>query len=455
MFDDLAYDFVERAIEIMEKKLHFVFGGFHLGGKSGEEVNTIISHFQRLGVEKCGATHCTCDQAISMFKEAYRNNYISIGPDKFVTVKHVVLKGSNFDIGRKIGEIAKKDGAVVSSSDNQIINRAKKEYMAKNYPEMHERMKGVAWSFGLDITDDSYDFTGLWQPHAILPACSVVFFPVGYTENSHSILSRNYDFTTGDFTGRKPQEGGLAVMARPILFEIHPDQGYSSLSLCAFDYLGGVLDCINSEGLVVAILAEEESVGKIGREPGDEVGMHELMGMRYLLDNCKNVEEAKEALLSLKHYYSFIPCHYIIGDRSGKSFIFEFSPNRNRSYIIDGDGPQCVTNHLVFLHQNVEEFMETDLNWSMRRYKMLYESIKAKEKFTLEEIAAINAHVAVPPNAPENPQAAPGRTLWYAQYDLQDLTLTVKFYLGEKPDPENEKKVVLEYSPQKVYELKK
>jgi len=91
-----------------------------------------------------------------------------------------------------------------------------------------------------------------------------------------------------------------------------------------------------SEGLAVAILAEEESVNKVGREPGDEVGLHELMGMRYLLDNCKNVEEAKETLLSLKHYYSFIPCHYIIGDRSGKYFIFEFSPSRNRSYIIDG-----------------------------------------------------------------------------------------------------------------------
>jgi hypothetical protein len=63
--------------------------------------------------------------------------------------------------------------------------------------------------------------------------------------------------------------------------------------------------------------------------------------------------------------------------------------------------------------------------------------------------------VAVPPNAPGNPERAPGRTLWYAQYDLENLTLTVKFYLGEKPDPENEKMVSLEYSPVKVSALKK
>jgi len=383
----------------------------------------------------------------------YTETVIAGGPNKFVEVRHVVLKGSNFEIGKKIGEIAKKDGTPITPSNDHIMNRAKREYMAKNYPILHERMKGVAAAYGLNIADDSYNFSELFQPQMAAPGCSVTFYPAGHTVNGHNILSRNYDFTTGDITGRRPQKGRLAMMARPILFEIHPDQGYSSLSLCAFEYLGGVLDGINSEGLVVAILAEEESGSKVGQEPGDVVGMHELMSMRYLLDNCKNVEEAKEALLSLKHYYSFIPCHYIIGDRSGKSFIFEFSPTRNRNYVIDGDGPQCVTNHLVFHHQKVEEFPETGLNWSMRRYKMLDESIRAKGKFTLEEIAAINAEVATPSAAPGNPAYAPIRTLWYAQYDLENLTLTVKFYVGEKPDPENEKRVILEYSPLKVYKL--
>jgi hypothetical protein len=91
----------------------------------------------------------------------------------------------------------------------------------------------------------------------------------------------------------------------------------------------------------------------------------------------------------------------------------------------------------------------------MRRYKTLAESIQAKKKFTPEEIAAVNRSVAVPANAPGNPQAAPGRTLWYAQYDLDSLTLTVTFYLGEKPHLENDKRAILEYSPVKVFELKK
>ena len=86
---------------------------------------------------------------------------------------------------------------------------------------------------------------------------------------------------------------------------------------------------------------------------------------------------------------------------------------------------------------------------------MLDEATRTKEKFTLEEITAINDSVAVPPTAPGNPEYAPGRTLWYAQYDLDRLTLTVKFYLGEKADPENKSRVILEYSSPKMYELKK
>ena len=385
----------------------------------------------------------------------FKETVIAGGPDKFMEVRHVVLRGSNFEIGKKIGELAKKDGSPVAPSNDRIKNRAKKEYMARNYPILHERMRGVAAAYGLNFADDAYDFSGLFQPQMAAPGCSVVFYPAGSMENGHDVLSRNYDFTTGDLRGRRPQKGQSAMMARPILFELHPDKGYSSLSLCACEYLGGVLDGVNSEGLAVAILAEEESGNKVGHEPGDEVGVHELMGMRYLLDNCKNVDEAKEALLSLKHYYSFIPCHYIVGDRSGKSFIFEFSPGRNRSYIIDGEGPQCVTNHLVFAHQKVEDFPESGLNWSMRRYKTLTEAIQAKKKFTFEEIAAVNQSVAVPANLPGNPQVAPGRTLWYARYDLDSLTLAVTFYLGEKPDPEKERTAILEYSPQKVYELKK
>lgn len=381
-----------------------------------------------------------------------KETIVAGGPKQFMEVRHVVIKGSNFEVGKQIAGIAIRYGIKLTPGGNPLINKLTREYMAKNYPVYYERMKGVASAFGLPFEDDRYDFSGISQFSLSSPGCSAVFYPGQFTKNGHGLLSRNYDFTTGTILGKFPKPGERPAMSRPYVLEIYPDRGYASLAICTFDMLGGVIDGINSEGLVVAILAEEESIQKFGLEPGNEVGLYELQSMRYLLDNCKDVTEAKEALLSLKHYYSFIPCHYIIADRSGRSFIFEFSPHRNRCLTTDGKGPQCVTNHLVALHPSEADLPAGD---SFNRFKTLRVATKIKEKFTLAEIREINARVAIPPLASNNPEYAPGRTIWYALYDTEERSLSIRFYLGEKPDPADPKGVILNYSQLKEFRLKK
>ncbi|MFC2164990.1 C45 family autoproteolytic acyltransferase/hydrolase [Acidobacteriota bacterium] len=379
---------------------------------------------------------------------------IAGSPEHFAEVRHVVLKGTNFEIGKKLAEVAQRHGTQIASFGDPLLNRVKRKYMKNNYSIMHERMRGVAATYGLDFDDDAYDFTNLPYNLSGIPGCSVVFYPKDYSKNGHNILSRNYDFSTGNIQGRYPEGEVLPVMSRPYLIEMYPDRGYPSIALHCFDLLSGLIDGINSEGLTVAILAESESVSKVGREGSNEVGMAELSAMRYLLDNCKNVEEAKEAMLTLKHFYGFIPCHYIIADQSGKSFIFEFSPNRNRSYIIDGQGPQCITNHLVFHHPEIGDVSDKNPGDSLRRFKTLGDATSEKKKYTLEEMEAINNRVAVAPSSSSHPEYAPGRTLWYAQYDLDELTLTVRFYLREKPDPNDESKMICEYSKPQTFKLR-
>jgi 7,8-dihydropterin-6-yl-methyl-4-(beta-D-ribofuranosyl)aminobenzene 5'-phosphate synthase len=73
---------LKRAKEIMDKPIYLVFGGFHLGGTSDKTLQKIIQSFKELGVEKCGATHCTGDKAIGMFKEAFGEDYMPIGTGK-------------------------------------------------------------------------------------------------------------------------------------------------------------------------------------------------------------------------------------------------------------------------------------------------------------------------------------------------------------------------------------
>ena len=77
---------VKRAKEMIDKEIYLVCGGFHLLNKSEDEVNQIISQFKDLGVMKVGATHCTGDNAIELFKKAYKENFVQMGVGKVIRI---------------------------------------------------------------------------------------------------------------------------------------------------------------------------------------------------------------------------------------------------------------------------------------------------------------------------------------------------------------------------------
>ena len=75
---------VKKAQEIMGEEIYLVFGGFHLMRHSEKDVKEIIGQFRELGVKKCGATHCTGDKQINLFKEAYGNDYVEMGTGRIL-----------------------------------------------------------------------------------------------------------------------------------------------------------------------------------------------------------------------------------------------------------------------------------------------------------------------------------------------------------------------------------
>ncbi len=77
---------LRRAKQVVDKPIYLVFGGFHLEGKPDSEIQEIIAAFKELKVEKCGATHCTGDGPIAMFKKAFGENYVAMGTGKVVEV---------------------------------------------------------------------------------------------------------------------------------------------------------------------------------------------------------------------------------------------------------------------------------------------------------------------------------------------------------------------------------
>jgi len=71
--------------EILNRNIYMVLGGFHLMNKNEQEMNDIINQLKELGVQKCGATHCTGDKQIQMFKEAFGEDYITMGVGRTLT----------------------------------------------------------------------------------------------------------------------------------------------------------------------------------------------------------------------------------------------------------------------------------------------------------------------------------------------------------------------------------
>jgi hypothetical protein len=377
---------------------------------------------------------------VASAKSAIQQDKVVAGsPKDFMEVRHLVLKGTNVEIGRALATLAKDRYQLnpVPSTD-RLRTRAQRRYFEKNYPILYDRMHGVAGAFDKKVDDDGFNFSGLFYPMDFGAGCSVVYYPPKVTATGTGVVSRNYDFTTGTLRGNRPQNGQLAATARPYVVEMYPDHGYASLAICSYDLLSGVLDGVNSEGLTVALLADDETVAKYSMEPAglDAAGLGELQMPRILLDTCATAAEAKEALLTAKKTYSFVPVHYLIADRHGQAFVWEYSQVRNRDYFIENpDKPLITTN--FSLHRHLEGKVPpsaAQVKDVCSRYCKLAERI-AKQPGELTVDFIKESHKAVDMVAAPLSTRAPNRTLWHALYFPNERKLQVSFYLRDEANP--------------------
>jgi len=360
------------------------------------------------------------------------------GAGDFMEVRHAVLRGTSFEIGKKLAEIAKERfGSGPSASRDRTVTRAQREFLARNWPAQLERMRGVAAFHAGDPDDDATDYSSL--PYLLGPpgGCSVFFVPPSRMKGGAGVLSRNYDFTTGTIDGRAASKDAPACTSRPIVLETHPTGGaFSSIAVVSYDLLGAAIDGINSEGLAVALLADDEVTSRFTTEPTREpaVGLCEIEVPRFLLDTCATAKEARAALLATRQYYSFVPCHYIVADRHGDSFVFEWSPVRNRAHVIDGGGaPQISTNFMLHLHPPAKGLPEESAPYgNFARYAAIAASIGGREPLGLDDIRDSAARVAAREKA--GPDRPAGRTLWHALYFPEARKVEIDFYLGEGGD---------------------
>jgi hypothetical protein len=146
------------------------------------------------------------------------------------------------------------------------------------------------------------------------------------------------------------------------------------------------------------------------------------------------VAEAQEALLLAKHYYAFVPCHFVVADRTGASFVWEHSPGHNHEHVVVPDpaaaGRMVCTNHLLHRWPDATDLPEEDgtlgtAAFTYTRWRSL-------------DAAAGNGAVVDRDDIREQFRAvrfeAPlegGRTYWHAIYDLEDAAVDVELYVRD------------------------
>jgi hypothetical protein len=342
------------------------------------------------------------------------------GADELL-VHHLVLRGSNRAIGRHLGELVRRRyGVRAPAADDPLRVRVQREWLRRQAPPLFERLRGVADALQVDLADDAYDPLRLGAPPGV-PGCSAVFLPPRRTASHHPLVSRAFDFA-------EPLASGPALSAaRPYVLELHPDEGLPSLAICAFDLVGGALDGVNADGLVVVAASDVESAAA-GLEPaGAAVGLDELQVVRHLLDACATAAEARETLLAAKLYYAAHPAHWLVADRHGDAFLFEVSMGRNRVHLVEAEGePLVVTNHLLHRHPAGEPLpREPDPAGTFARWRALEAALEeargALDRAALSQVAA---------RAFASGAAGRLRTLWHGVYDAVERTLSARFFAG-------------------------
>lgn len=360
-------------------------------------------------------------------------------PGEYMNLRHIVLAGTNREIGRALGDIARADygvGGFVPYA-SELYAQAQHAYVGKNYPILWERMLGVADSYGLPAGQTEQDISSLYYMLG-RTGCSVVYFPGSHTTSGHALLARSMDFYTvsfPEFAGLGHVEGSPNMFSDNYVCELYPDVGYPSLALGSLELFNGVMDGVNSQGLTVSFLADPTLEAAALKDLTRPVGLSANQMLRLLLDTCATVEEAKLALLTNKLFMPIEGCHFLVADAQGNSAVAELSEKDFSMNFTDGGGkPQVMTNHSVFEYPDVATFPEYPPNArynTFARYRVLDDYIRSHSgPFSAED--AEHSMELVYANTQDSSEGAahdfPVRTLWLCVMDTEELSLRVKFY---------------------------
>ncbi|TCP53514.1 putative choloylglycine hydrolase [Tamaricihabitans halophyticus] len=358
---------------------------------------------------------------------------IAGGPDDFMTVRHLSLSGSQHEIGKALAHEATERSGWRPRPADPVKSRARHAWFARNWPAQYARNSGAAEVAGVQ-PDAAVHFDDL---STIPPGsgCSAVWYSPAATSEGHGFLGRNYDFFTvgwQQMLALMSDEPGptteCPIASRPYVITSVPDDGPAT-TIITMNELDGCMDGINEHGLAVVLLIADAGGANLPVDGGPQVGLATTQLPRFLLDTCANVEEAQQALLLAKQYDLGAPLHYLIADRAGNAFVWEVGAG-GVEHIVPAEGlAQCVTNHP--LHRPTDPAKPpVDTEETMYSYARL-DTLRARAEsapLSANELRTSLDSVAL---TSEPTAKYPLRTLWRTVFNLDERTMTTRFYLGD------------------------
>ncbi len=140
--------------------------------------------------------------------------------------------------------------------------------------------------------------------------------------------------------------------------------------------------------------------------------------------------------MATKQYYQYVPVHYLIADRNGNAFVWEYSESHNKEYIIENPGQPLVMTNFT-LHKQLENGKPPSAEKARatcKRYAYLSEKL-ATGAFDDETIRGFHKSCDAQASQAANPKQPPERTFWHAFYYPEDRRVRLSYYLRDEPYP--------------------
>lgn len=244
-------------------------------------------------------------------------------------VSYWELEGTYREIGKQMAGQPEKNHIYIPAPEKFTGKELEEAFQLydRYCPGMREELEGYAQEAGIAVQDIAYT----WMTY-LVPGCSGLILTGKKTDDGHTKIARNYEFTLEDEDLK--------------LYRTAPAGKYAHISGSIVGF--GRTEGINEKGLAVSMTSCGFPVSNIpGMRAPRLKGLQFWAVIRSLLENCADAEEALENVMEMPIAYNV---NLFLADSSGTGILFEtmdgekaytsIGPEDEKQYI-------CGTNHIV------------------------------------------------------------------------------------------------------------